>query len=107
MLQAKPEIRIFFDNLGIITNSTTQIARLLQQQGTIEKSHQVVGLKLQYKVKVFNSSVVIAHLCTEKATIVVTKEVIRVKVEGRIIVGHRPTKVVLIVTSHSSVDIIV
>ena len=106
MLKTEPEVRIFLNHLRIIADGSTQVACLLQQQGTIEKRHEVIGLQLQHEVEIFDTSVIITHLCTQQSTVVMTKEIIGIEVEGRIIVGHRPSEIVLIITCQRTVDIV-
>ena len=106
MLQSEPEVRVFLDHLGIIADGSPQVTRLFQQQGTVEEGHQVVGFQFQHEVKVLNTPIVITHLGTQQSSVVMTQEVIGIEVEGRIIIRHRTSQVVLIITSHRTVDVV-
>ena len=106
MLQPEPEIGEIFDDLGIVADGSTQVTRLFKQQGTIEESHQVVGLQLQHKVEVLDAPVVITHLSTEQTSVIVTKEIVGFYIKGCVIVGHSPTEIILIIACHRTVDIV-
>ena len=97
VLQAKPEVREFLDDLRIVTDGRPEITGLFQQQGPVEQRHQVVGLQLQHEVEVFDTSVVIAHLGSQQTTVIVSQEVVGIQVEGRVIIGHGPAQVVLVI----------
>ena len=62
VLQTEPEIGKFVNDLGVVTDSTAQITRVLQQQRTIKECHEVVGLKIEHKIEVGDSAVVVTHL---------------------------------------------
>ena len=72
MLESEPEVRIFLDHLGIITDGSPQVTRLLKQQGTVEECHQVVRFEFQHEVEVFDTPVVVAHLGTQQSSVIMT-----------------------------------
>ena len=81
-----------------------EIACLLKKQRTVEEGHRVVGLQFQHEVEILDAPVVVAHLRTKQSAIVVADEIVGLQVERRIIVCHCPTKVLLVVSGHSTVD---
>ena len=105
MLEAEPEVGVFGNDLCIVADGTTQVTRLLQQQGAVEEGHEVVGLQLQDEVEVLDATIIIAHLGAQQTTVVVPKEVIGIEVEGCVIVGHRTTQVILIEAGQSAIDV--
>ena len=106
MLQTKPEVGELVNHLRIVTDGITQIARLLQQQGAVEECHKIIGFQPEHKVEVLDSTIVITHLSTKQTTIIMAKEVVGIKIECRIVISHCPTKSVLIITGHRTIDVI-
>ena len=93
VLISQQEIGIFIYHRRIIFNCPFIISCLIQQQTTVENSHHIVGLHFDNKIKVLNSPVVIAD------------EIIGINIQCNIIVTHRSSQVILMVTGQSTVDI--
>ena len=104
-LITRQEIRIFFEHGGIILDSPSEVACLVEQQTTVEDGHHIVRFHLNHKVEVLNGTVVIPHLGTEQTTVIVTNEIIGIHIQCQVIIRHRSTQVVLMIACQSTVDI--
>ncbi len=106
VLQACPEVGELVNDLRVIADSPPQVARLFEQQPTVEQSQIVVRLKREHKIKVGDCPVVVAHLRTEQATVVVAEEIVRLQVKGCVVVGHCSAQIVPVDPCQSPVYVV-
>ena len=101
-----PEVGIFVDHACIVTNGSAQIARLVEQQGTVVYSQNVIGLHTYHIVEVGDSAVVVAQLHTQQSTVVMSQKVVGIEIERRVVVGHGATQIVHVVSCQGTVDVV-
>ena len=104
--QTCPEVGIFVNHACIVTNGSAQIARLVEQDGTVVYSENVFGLHTYHIVEVGDGAVVVAQLHTQQSTVVMSQEIVGIEVERSVVVCHGATQIVHIVSCQSTVDVV-
>ena len=104
--QTRPEVGIFVDHACIVANGSAQIARLVEQDGTVVYSQNVVGLHTYHIVEVGDSAVVVAQLHTQQSTVVMSQKVVGIEIERRVVVGHGATQIVHVISCQRTIDVV-
>ena len=106
VLQTRPEVRELINHPGIVAYGPLQVACLVEQQGTVEDSHDIVRLLTDDEVEIVDGAVVVAHLHTQLTAVIMCQEVIGIQFERLVVIGHGAPQVIDIVARQGTVHVV-